>query len=289
VSLTPRLSEVISERFDDRFTYFLCMKLFTRAEASALSSRFPTEVVEYFRGQDASHAVLSSTRHEKELAEFLRDSLEWRQVCNWFTSREFVEDVLNTFSKPILSRYPIIVRFLLRRWILDESRYYSSLQFSVRHTGSILSPHTDNADKVLALVVYFPEENESKSGGGTAFYLPRTKSAEFKVFSRYVRNGWFIPLSLWRLRSTKLPTSDSFHALNEVAEHLDFFDSHYELVLDAPYELGCAGGFIKNQFSWHDLRLHDFPRGGIRKSLLVNVFLRPSKFRAIINRLFSFR
>jgi hypothetical protein len=161
------------------------------------------------------------------------------------------------------------------------------VQFSVRHTGSILSPHTDNADKVLALIVYFPEADESGMEGGTAFYLPRSKVAEFKVFRKYVRHGWLIPLYLWRLRSSKLPTSDSLEALNEVAEHLDFFDSHYQSALDAPYRLGAAGGFIKNQFSWHDLRLHDHPPGGVRRSLLVNVFIRPSKFRAILNRLFS--
>lgn len=289
MSLKPKLSETIRERFDERFTFFVCERLFTQTEATTLLEQFPTEVIESFREKHASHSTLSSLRHPKEIAEFLQKSQVWRDVYLWFTSNEFVSDVLQTFSKPILAKYPLILRVLLRRWILNEDRYFGEVQFSLRHTGSVLSPHTDNADKVLALIVYFPGENESTPGGGTSFYRPRSRRSEFKVFRRYLRWGWLIPLRLRRLSSVKLPTSDSFDAIREVGEHLDFFDTQYHLALDTPYVLGGAGGFIKNQFSWHDLRLHNFPPGGVRRSLLVNVFLRPSKTRSIINRLSSIR
>ena len=78
----------------------------------------------------------------------------------------------------------------------------------------------------------------------------------------------------------KLPTVDGFDALSKIGEHLEFFDHHYKLASDAPFRLGAAGGFIKNQYSWHDLRLHEFPAGQVRRSLLVNIFLKPSKLRA---------
>jgi len=289
MSLKPKLSEAIRERFDERFTFFVCDQLFTQTEASNLLKQFPTEVIESFRQKHASHATLSSLRHPTEIESFLQESQAWREVYLWFTSNMFVSDVLQTFEEPILAKYPLIIRVLFRRWILNESRYYGEVQFSLRHTGSVLSPHTDNADKVLALIVYFPGESESTPGGGTAFYRPRSRRSEFKVFGKYIRWGWLIPLRLRRLLSVKLPTSDSLDAMREVGEHLDFFDTHYQRVLDAPYVLGGAGGFIKNQFSWHDLRLHDFPPGGVRRSLLVNVFLRPSKARSLINRLSFFR
>jgi len=289
MSLKPKLSETIRERFDERFTFFVCDQLFTQTEANNLLKQFPTEFIESLRQRHASHATLSSQRHPTETESFLQESPAWREAYLWFTSNEFISDVLQTFSEPILAKYPLVIRVLFRRWILNESRYFGEIQFSLRYTGSVLSPHTDNADKVLALIVYFPGESESTPGGGTSFYRPRSRRSEFKVFGKYNRWGWLIPLGLRRLLSVKLPTSDSFDAMREVGEHLDFFDTHYQLALDAPYVLGGAGGFIKNQFSWHDLRLHDFPLGGVRRSLLVNVFLRPSITRSFINRLLSIR
>ena len=289
VSLSPKLSETISERVNQRFTFFLCRQLFSIDEAESLSKQFPTKTIEELRESDASHATLSTIRHPEIVTDFLRRSRDWQEVYRWFTSREFISDVLKTFERPILAKYPPVARTFLRSWILKESRYYGEVQLSVRLTGSVLSPHTDNADKVLALIAYFPEAEESAANGGTAFYRPRNRASEFKVFGRYMRWGWLIPLGLRRLQSAKLPTVDSFNAASEVAEHLEFFDRHYQCVCKAPYQLGSAGGFIKNQYSWHDLRLDDVPSGMVRRSLLVNVFLRPSKARSLMNRVFAHR
>lgn len=289
MTLQPKLSEKVSERVDGRFTYFYCSRLFAETEAQALLDQFPTREIENLRDSKSSHATLSTMRHPDLVEGFLHRSHHWQEVYRWFTSREFISDVLETFERPILAKYPPVVRTLLRSWIMKESRYYGEVQLSVRLTGSVLSPHTDNADKVLALIAYFPEAGESAANGGTAFYRPRSRTSEFKVFGRYMRWGWLIPLGLRRLQSAKLPTVDSFTAASEIADHLEFFDSHYQCVLNAPYQLGSAGGFIKNQYSWHDLRLDDVPPGMVRRSLLVNVFLRPSKARSLMNRMFAHR
>ncbi|MFM8643654.1 MAG: hypothetical protein ACKODN_00015 [Actinomycetota bacterium] len=289
MTLQPRLSETISERVDDRFTYFLCQRLFPDAKAASLLAQFPTTEIEALRRPEVSHATLSSMRHPELVEDFLQRTPDWNTVYNWFTSREFVADVLTTFRPQIKAKYPPIIRTILGKWIMKPSRYYGEVQFSLRLTGSVLSPHTDNADKVLALIVYFPDVGETTTGGGTSFYLPKNKRSEFSVFNKYMRVGWLIPLGLRRLQSAKLPTVDSFNASQEVGEHLEFFDRHYRRAFDAPYQLGAAGGFIKNQYSWHDLRLDDVPPGMIRRSLLVNVFLRPSQARALVNRIFARR
>jgi len=289
VTLQPKLSESISEQVNGRFTYFVCRQLFAESEAASLLAQFPTSEIEALRRPDVSHAALSRIRHPELVERFLQRSPDWNTVCNWFTSRDFVGDVLTTFRSQVKAKYPPVIRMLLSRWIMKPSRYYGEVQFSLRLTGSVLSPHTDNADKVLALIVYFPDAAETTTSGGTSFYLPRNRRSEFAVFNRYMRLGWSIPLGLRRLQSAKLPTVDSFSASKEVAEHLEFFDRHYHRALDAPYQLGAAGGFIKNQYSWHDLRLDDVPPGMIRRSLLVNVFLRPSRVRALANRIFARR
>jgi len=287
VKLQARLSNTISKREDNRFTYFVCDELFGPAESSSLLRQFPTRQLESLRNPDVSHSTISSIRHPEMFRNILNESPEWKEVCEWFASREFVRDTLSVFREPILKKYPPIIRQLLRPWILRESRYYGEAQFSLRHTGSVLSPHTDNADKVLALIVYFPEPHESADQGGTAFYLPKSRKSEVRVFQRYMKMGWLMPFGLRRLKSTKLPTVDSLDAIAKVGEHLDFFDREYDRALDAPFRLGAAGGFIKNQFSWHDLRLHTFPPGQVRRSLLVNVFLRPSKLRTLMHRVFG--
>jgi len=289
VTLQPRLSECISEQFDGRYTYFMCQRLFAESEAASLLTQFPTSEIEALRRPEVSHATLSSLRHPELVKSFLQSSPDWNTVYDWFTSEEFVADVLTTFRSQIKAKYPPIIRTLFSKWIMNPSRYYGEVQFSLRLTGSVLSPHTDNADKVLALIVYFPDVGETSTGGGTSFYLPRSKRSEFAVFNRYKRFGWLIPLGLRRLQSAKLPTVDSFNASQEVGEHLKFFDRHYRRAFDAPYQLGAAGGFIKNQYSWHDLRLDDVAPGMIRSSLLVNVFLRPSRARALVNRIFTRR
>lgn len=125
-------------------------------------------------------------------------------------------------------------------------------------------PHTDNADTVLALIAYLPEGGELAANGGRTFYLPRNQASELKVFGRYMRCGWLIVLRPQLLQNAKLPTVDSFDAASEVAEHLEFFDRHCQHILNAPYQLGSVGGFIKNQYSWHDLRLDDAQSGMVR-------------------------
>jgi hypothetical protein len=287
VMLHPYLSEKITVRKDDRFTFFVCDNLLPQVEAQSLLDTFPVEQLESLRAADASHSTISSIRHPELFQQILAESSKWRELCEWFMSNDFVQDFLHEFKDPILRKYPPIIRHILKPWILKESRYYGEVQFSIRHTGSILSPHTDNADKVLALIVYFPEAHESSEHGGTAFYLPKTRISEVRVFRRYMSAGWLVPFGLRRLKSAKLPTVDGFDAIKRVGEHLDFFDGEYEMALDAPFRLGAAGGFIKNQFSWHDLRLHNFPPGQVRRSLLVNVFLRPSKARALMDRVFG--
>ena len=281
-----RLSDSLKVRHDERFTFFYCLDILRAEDARQLRSEFPIQQLESLRRPEDSHSTISSYRHPNIMQEILSESANWKDVHDWFTSSEFVSDALRTFANPLLKRYPPIVRTLLKQWILRESRYFGEIQFSIRYTGSVLSPHTDNADKALALIVYLPSEIQTEAQGGTGFYLPRRgRLSELMVFKRYVRFGSIIPFGLRRLRSTKLPTSDALTAINDVSEHLKFFDTHYQLAMDPPFRLGSAGGFIKNQYSWHDLRLHTFAPGQVRCSLLVNIMLRPSKFRAVLNRI----
>ncbi len=273
----------ISARRDGRFTFFQCQEFFTKAYAQVLLNSFPLRQLESVRQPGFSHATISTYRNPQLFREVIAEHKCWQEVCASIDSPDFVRELLLGFGDAILCRYPIGVRTLARKWILNPKRYFSEIQFSVRWTGSILSPHTDNADKVLALIIYFPEAGQESERGGTAFYLPRTRRCEMRVFQRYVKLGWLIPFGLRRLRSTKLPTSDSFQAEDQVREHLEFFDDNYEKILDAPYNLGSAAGFIKNQYSWHDLRLNDFSERAPRRTLLVNVMLRPSRTRALMN------
>ena len=279
---SPLISQKVTLRVDDKFTYFFCNEFLPPAEAEALLKVFPDDLLRLQISEEKCHASISN-RSDHELFEAVVSRSDFlRQIYDWFRSEKFIVDVLLTFRKPILRRYPYILRHILKKWILNPSRYYGEIQFSMRNPLHVLSPHTDNADKVLSLVLYLPESGTEAEYGGTAFYLPRSRSGENAVFRRYSQRGAWLHPRLRALASTKLPMSESSDS-SEVTHHLHFFDSHYGRVFDAPYRLGAAGGFIKNQFSWHDLRLDSMPRTHTRRSLLVNVFIRPSKVRALAN------
>ena len=279
---SPLVSEKITFRRDERFTYFFCDEFLTRIEAAALLEAFPDDLLRLQISADRSHAAISDRGDHVLFNTVVSRSAFLLEVSDWFRSSQFIEDVLTTFREAILGRYPLVIRRLLRKWILNPTRYYGEVQFSMRDSMHILSPHTDNADKVLSLVIYLPETEESLELGGTAFYLPKSKSGERAVFRRYSRRGAWMPPQFKALSSTKLPMSESTDS-SKILHHLHFFDSHYDRVFDAPYRLGAAGGFIKNQFSWHDLRLSSLSPVSTRRSLLVNVFIRPSKLRALAN------
>lgn len=284
MSLKATLSTTITHRVNKKFTYFFCDQLIPPVVANQLVADFPVDELRSLCGSSA-HATTSSDRNPSLLAQVLKRSVAWSEAHAWFMSSEFIGDVLKTFDKEILCRYPWFSRRILRKWILNPQRYYGQFQLALRMHGSVLSPHTDDADKVLALIVYLPQPGESADSGGTAFYTPESRSGERRVFSRYTRLGWLVPLGIRRLRNTKLPTSDSISASETVIEDLRFFDRNYKKDFEAPYRLGAAGGFIKNQYSWHDLRLDTFAANGNRLSLLVNVMMRPSKLRSLSNRI----
>lgn len=278
-----KLSATITRRSDQKFTYFYCDQLIPLDVASSMVADFPVAELQSLCGK-AAHATTSSERNPDLLTRVLDSSPVWAQAHAWFMSPAFIADVLTTFEAEILRRYPWFARKAMKRHILNPKRYYGQFQLALRHHGSILSPHTDDADKVLALIVYLPQPGESAEAGGTAFYVPKSRNGERKVFGRYTRLGWLVPLGLRRLRNTKLPTYDTNDALHLVRDDLQFFDNHYTKDFEASYRLGAAGGFIKNQFSWHDLRLDTFAQGGKRLSLLVNVMMRPSRLRSLSNR-----
>ena len=284
MTFQAKLSNHITQRFDRRFSYFFCDQLISPDAASRLVATFPLAELDELRG-NSTHATTSSERNPEILEKVLSESALWAEVHGWFMAPDFISDILKVFEAQILNRYPSFMRVLAKRQILNPRRYYGQFQLALRNDGSILSPHTDDADKVLALIIYLPQAGESADSGGTAFYEPRTRAGERKVFMRYTRMGWLIPLGLRRLRNTKLPTYDSSDASSLVKDELAFFDNHYKKVFEAKYRLGAAGGFLKNQFSWHDLRLDTFAPGGKRLSILINVMLHPSRLRSISNRL----
>jgi hypothetical protein len=287
MSLSENWVTKITSRFDGRFTYFYCRNFLSESDARRLFEAFPLSQLEALREPDVAHSTISTYRNPELFHEIIVDKECWQSIYTEITSPEFVRNTLLEFRDVILRRYPPLFRTIAKRWILNAKRYSSELQFSVRWTGSVLSPHTDNADKVLALVIYLPEAGQELESGGTAFYLPRSRRGEMRVFQRYLRFGWLVPLGMRRLRSTKLPTSDSFSAEDLVREHLKFFDDNYRIAFDAPFHLGSAGGFIKNQYSWHDVRLNNFAERAPRRTLLVNVMMRPSRARTIMNRLLN--
>jgi hypothetical protein len=118
-------------------------------------------------------------------------------------------------------------------------------EFSYLEAGCFIPPHTDNAKKLISLMMYFPDEGiDYGNSAGTDFY--RGKDGKQ-------------PWSAWRVGMLPEKESKDFYA-----EHETFHSSLFEgnkLV-----------GFLKSSISWHGLKSLQIPPGATRRSVNINYY-----------------
>ena len=134
------------------------------------------------------------------------------------------------------------------------SIFYSNVrvgfQFSLIGNNCFIPPHCDTVNKLLSLMIYFPDQDESDNNQnlnlGTNFYIKNDNSKE-------IFDGW-----------------DSKLLSKEDAKK---FYENYKILYKSPFKGNKLVGFIKNGKSWHDVSPFMSLKNFYRKSINVNFYL----------------
>jgi len=186
---------------------------------------------------------------------------------------------------------------LLARTVTTGTYVTVSLHSGIRGYG--LSPHTDKADKFAALILYFGGEDESEiSQGGTTFFQPKSVHRSRKYLRRQTgldRGIWsLVPFKLLPLTSAVLPRAYNAadHQANIGNREIREFRDYHEPFYTSRFTPNTLALFFKDQLTWHEVDLSEFPAGVERRTLLINVYCSPShpvrlvhKIRQLITRL----
>jgi hypothetical protein len=117
----------------------------------------------------------------------------------------------------------------------------SKIQYSyIRNSGKIY-PHTDGTNKLLTLMLYFPDGLKNEEKIGTIFW--KSKIRNFKNKHR------------------------------ETDDELKKFYSNSKKICITPFEENTLYGFIKNSDSWHSVEKINVNENYIRKSININFFI----------------
>lgn len=227
-----------------------------------LNNEFPNKAIFPKAHSRGNKSYLDN--QQQELFDFLARTPAWREFYDIFHRPDVVAQfyrLANSFPSERSDRER-------QAWKLTHdprlprkrgySRFHNALGRLVRYTpvslgfefsyldkGCFIPPHTDNATKLLSLMIYFPDEGvDYGQGAGTDFFKGRNGCEAWKE---------------WRVSLL-----DEHRAAEFYKEHETFYSS--------PFIGNKLVGFLKTSDSWHGLQALDIPQGATRRSLNVNYY-----------------
>lgn len=203
----------------------------------------------------------------KEFAVFVNDSPVWRELYQYFSKPSVVAAFyaltqLVPSERNILERNPwqlcsrLEQKGFFQKWVsrfgslkaklLGRTQVYLTFEFSYMEQGCHIPPHTDLPEKLISLMIYFPEDNiHYPLGTGTEFYSTKIDDVD--------QASW----------------DSSWKKDNELKE---FFEQH-DIFYTSPFTENKLVGFVKSSNSWHGVRQLNLPENVTRRSLNINYYL----------------
>ena len=124
--------------------------------------------------------------------------------------------------------------------------------FSITGPSDGLYPHTDSTNKLISLLLYFPEKDwKEEYHGETSFYKMKGNISKNK------KRKWSL------LGKKNIHITDS-----ELASE---FDASYKTISKTRYIPNMLAGFVRNDKSWHGVGPITCPKGKIRRAFLINL------------------
>ena len=237
-----------------------------------LSATFPDELI-MLRKEEGIPEYLSLSDGSSSASTFLRHNPIWAAYVEAWHSEQNLQHCLTVFQAEFSKRYTPLWRWILKWRLKKLSNLQVSVTLATYTKGFYLPPHSDGKYKVLTVIHYLPTNKSIPDPrGGTTFYFPRegTTRADLRQFTEWshgVRR--FFPI--WMV-PTLAP--DLFRVSDLTA-----FRSCFQQSFHHGYAKNRMCGFVKNDWSIHEVNLRDYPTGEVRRSILINISV---KERAIV-------
>jgi hypothetical protein len=278
------LPNSVLKRSNTHYLHFYVDEFLAESHDAQLRVEFPSELLKARLG-DGLYASLDLLDGTAEVEEFLARSSIWREYRDTFRSSQWLETVLQQFRKEIVARYPFYLQPILGNRTLNPSNLEVSVALSFSRRGFHLSPHSDDKYKVLTLIHYLPEQSGAETSGGTRFFVPRPNCsiAELRSFSEWSR-GIRKYLPFFRIApSTEISLKRRYEE-DDIHDELERarFENLFSVGDYVEYRANRMSGFVKNNWTLHEVDLCDFPPDQFRRAALINVRLKQRWWTRIV-------
>jgi len=262
----PKRIKKLDISYKQPFVIFEKKSFFDQNKYQNLFNNFPDK--KYFLKKDKKGGKLSFSNKDEIFFKFLRNNQIWSDFYNEINSSSFLEKFLDLIKKDLKN---IDQRKKLKNFIYinnDKKHYLSSkikkkiisafatpvrigMQFSIIKSGNFIPPHCDTTNKLLSLMIYFPDIHE------TSKYKNKTLGTNFFKIKNNLKTNLF---DGWN--NTLLSKKDT-----------NIFLKNYELFHTSKFEKNKIVGFVKNDKSWHNVDKFNLHGSNFRKSVNINLFL----------------
>ena len=238
-----------------------------------LSATFPDDLIMSTEGERFAE-YLSLSDGSSSAKTFLQHNPIWADYVAAWSSEQNLRHCLTVFRSEFSKRYTPMWRWILK-WRLQKLGNLQVTVILATYTkGFHLSPHSDDKYKVLSAIHYLPSlDSIPDARGGTTFYFPRsgTTRGDLRQFSEWSRGlRRFLPIWTSPVTEASLPRRyTEAEAVNE-SEFANFGD-YFEQSFHHDYKKNRICGFVKNDWSMHEVDLSEYPVGEVRRSVLINI------------------
>ena len=243
-----------------------------------LSATFPTELI-MLQEKEGFAEYLSLSDGSTSASTFLRHNPIWADYVAAWCSEQNLRHCLTVFQAEFSKRYAPMWRWLLKRRLQKLSNLQVSVSLATYTRGFYLPAHTDDKYKVLTVIHYLPTNDSTPDArGGTTFYFPRegitrADMRQFTEWSHGIRR--FLPI--W---TVAILAPDLFRVSDLTA-----FRSCFQQSFHHSYKRNRICGFVKNDWSMHEVNLRDYPTGEARRSVLINVWVKKHTILKVITKI----
>lgn len=252
-----------------------------------LCSTFPDDLILESKKEGVAR-YLSLSDGSFASQDFLNHNPIWSEYVSTWRSSENLRHCLLTFHSEFRKRYWGMWRWVLSKRLRNLRKLEVTITLAIYTKGFHLIPHSDDKYKLLSVIHYLPSpEMAPCSSGGTTFFAPRNGVSRrhlrrFSAWSGGIRRFfpiWMSPVveaSLGNLLAQ--PESTKKAVLSD-------FNRCFQQSFRHDYRKNRICGFVKNDWSMHEVDLTNFSADQLRRAVLINVRLKPSPVSFLIPRI----
>ena len=238
-----------------------------------LSATFPDGLIMSSEGERFAE-YLSLSDGSLSAKTFLQHNPIWADYVAAWCSEQNLRRCMTVFQSEFSKRYTPLWRWILKWRLQKLSNLQVTVTLATYTKGFHLSPHSDDKYKVLSVIHYLPSPSSTPDArGGTTFFFPRSDTTrddlrQFSEWSRGIRR--FLPI--WTSPVIEASLSRRYTEAETVNEsEFANFGNYFEQSFHHDYKRNRICGFVKNDWSMHEVDLSEYPVGEVRRSVLINI------------------